>query len=494
MPKRVRRKVVKKRVKVARRWRAPKPMRAHPFLSALALVALLLLLVGIHNTSKTLPDGLSFKGSEHPAQVEFLADRTFERNGTRVEQEIFDRALDMVAHAQELIVADFFLLSEFHGEMPALGRPLSGELVDAIITQKSAHPELEAFVITDPINTVYGSVENEQLTRLEAAGVTVIMTRLNRLRDSNPLYSSPWRLFAMPFSTGPGSAVENPFGEGEISLRSFLQLLNFKANHRKTLVVDEGSTYRALVTSANPHDASSAHANVAATFTGPAALDVLRAEAAVMAYSWGGAVQVPTLAAEESATTVQVVTEGAIRDAVLRTIDATERGDTIELAMFYLSDRAVMRALKEARWRGVTVRVILDPNKDAFGRKKNGIPNRQTGLELHRAGADVRWAETRGEQFHTKLLIVTTADGRTTIILGSANFTRRNLDDLNLELSVVIRGDAGSEVVRDARGYFTRIWRNEDGTYTVPFVDYKDPSLRKQFQYRLMEWTGMSTF
>jgi phosphatidylserine/phosphatidylglycerophosphate/cardiolipin synthase-like enzyme len=37
--------------------------------------------------------------------------------------------------------------------------------------------------------------------------------------------------------------------------------------------------------------------------------------------------------------------------------------------MFYLSERQI-EALKQAKKRGVDVRMILDPNKDAFGRQK----------------------------------------------------------------------------------------------------------------------------
>ena len=51
--------------------------------------------------------------------------------------------------------------------------------------------------------------------------------------------------------------------------------------------------------------------------------------------------------------------------------------------MFYLSERQIVKALITAKERGVNVRVLLDPNKDAFGREKNGIPNRQVASELN---------------------------------------------------------------------------------------------------------------
>lgn len=71
-------------------------------------------------------------------------------------------------------------------------------------------------------------------------------------------------------------------GPGQVTLRSYLTLLNFKANHRKTLVVDEGDRWTALVTTANPHDASSAHSNLGLTFQGPAVAELLDSELAVV--------------------------------------------------------------------------------------------------------------------------------------------------------------------------------------------------------------------
>ncbi len=52
------------------------------------------------------------------------------------------------------------------------------------------------------------------------------------------------------------------------------------------------------------------------------------------------------------------------------------------------------------------MRVLLDPNKDAFGFEKSGLPNRQVASELIAAsdGAiKLRWYRTHGEQFHAKL-------------------------------------------------------------------------------------------
>ena len=59
-----------------------------------------------------------------------------------------------------------------------------------------------------------------------------------------------------------------------------------------------------------------------------------------------------------------------------------------------------------------------------------------------KAGVAVRWGNTQGEQLHSKMLLLERADGTGFLLLGSANFTRRNLDDYNLELDVAVRGPA----------------------------------------------------
>lgn len=94
--------------------------------------------------------------------------------------------------------------------------------------------------------------------------------------------------------------------------------------------------------------------------------------------------------------------------------------------MFYLSERQIVKSLFAAHERGVKLRVLLDANKDAFGLEKNGVPNRPVAAELHQAGIPLRWCNTQGEQCHSKMLIKRNAQQQE-MILGSANFTARNL-------------------------------------------------------------------
>ena len=192
---------------------------------------------------------------------------------------------------------------------------------------------------------------------------------------------------------------------------------------------------------------------------------------------------------------IQVVTEEAIADAAEAMIGAAGATDKLDLAMFYLADRSIVRALKAAAERGVAIRVILDPNKDAFGREKNGMPNRQVARELVAAGVPVRWAMTRGEQMHAKMLLVKRADGTAELLLGSANFTRRNIRNYNLETDVRVAGRMSAPALADASDYVERLWTNTgDRVFTVGYETFRDDSRWRVFRYRFQEATGLCTW
>lgn len=472
--------------------------------------ALLLLLaawigMAVWHRYKPLPEGLSVATPMRaPDQVHFLADYTWtDAGGDRhVDQQVFPRMLELIARADRLVVMDMFLYNHFAGETGGDDmRPLSLEVTDALVRRKAARPGLRAILITDPINGFYGSLELPQFQRLRTAGVEVVITDLNKLRASNPAWSGIWRLCCQWFGpTSDGGWLPNPVGDQEVTLRSVFRLLNFKANHRKTLVVDSGDSWIGMVTSGNAHDASSAHSNIAIEFSGAAALDLLATERAVAAFSapdldWPRVQPPPASASDANGARMQVLTEAEIRDGVSAMLDASGPGDSIDLAMFYISHRGIVEGLMAARARDAQVRVLLDPNKDAFGRQKGGIPNRSVAAELVDAGVEVRWCDTHGEQCHDKLILALRADGGAELIAGSANFTRRNLDDLNLETSVRVTAPADSELMRHTASYFERRWA-EPGVrnYSVPYSVYAAEGWFRYWRYRFMEFTGLSTF
>jgi len=472
------------------------------FLGLVIIGTCLLAGTGWYNVYKPLPAGLSYEGPIRPVkEIAFYRDLTWvdAEGKRRTQQEIFDKILQMINGARYFVVLDMFLFNDFIGNELSPYRRLAQELTEALLARKRKYPEMQIVVVTDPINTVYNGLENRYFARMKVENIQVVFTELEVLRDSNPAYSAFWRIFVKPFGNSPGSLLPNPFGKGRVSLRSYLAMLNFKANHRKLVICDAGREYAALITSANPHDGSAAHGNTAIYIKGPAALDLLQSEKAVPGFPEGCNLppdpdaELPKSA--QSEITVQVVSEGRIKDVLLSAINLAGKGDSLDMIVFYLSDRDIVSALKRAFLRDARVRILLDPNKDAFGRAKNGIPNRQVAAELVKAGIPVRWSNTHGEQSHTKMLMVEYKDGQSMFALGSANFTRRNLEDLNLETDIAVHGPRANPIFLEARNYTDLLWNNPDGRkFSVDYIEYADNSFFRRLMYRWMEATGMSTF
>lgn len=491
--------------------------RRRIFRGSLLTILLAWCAVGAWHSYKPMPPGTDVASpwSEVPLNdLHLLTDVTVTdgRGQVVVRQQIYDEVLRIVDAAEEYIVLDFFLFNEHRGVTSEDSRPphrvLTEELRDRLLARRAARPELKVLFVTDPINDIYGSMPSPDLEALRAAGVEVVLTDLDQLRDSNPIYSALWRMTVKWWASDePGQGwLPNPLDTGptRVSLSAWLRLLNFKANHRKLIVADDGKGgIVGLVTSANPHDASSAHSNIGLRFSGATAAAALASELAVARFSgWSGDWRPPTPTATASMVNVarlRLVSERAIKDTLSSVIRTTESGESIAIAIFYLSDRDIVDDLVDAADRGVNIRLILDPNKDAFGRTKDGVPNRPVAAELRRRSGgkiEVRWYRTHGEQFHTKLALVRRADS-VFALLGSANFTRRNLAGYNLETSVALETGLATPLAQELINYFETLWQNDPVAlheFTTDFPTYEDQSFTRYWRYRLMEATGLSTF
>ena len=403
------------------------------YIIVLAALFLLLGSVAVYHEMRSLPEGLSYTGEVHYLQEEdvtFLLDRTYMQDGEQVrEHEIIDYVTDTIRDAEEYVLADLFLFNPYGAQEHH--RPLTQEVTQALLDTQA-----DAYLVTDPINTVYDGLRAPHIETLRNSDVHVTITDHNALRDANLLYVPIYRTFFSWTGNNPDRGwLPNVFGEEKITLRSYWHLLTFRANHRKVVVADSEDDVVTIISTGNPHDASSHHTNMAVAIKGPLAHDVWRTERPLA--------DIPpppqSTTRPPSDITAQLVTEGAIKQALLRELNNTTRGDTVQVGAFYLSEKHVIQALIDAHERGVTVHVILDPNKDSFGIEKDGVPNKQSARKLARAGVTVRWFDTHGEQFHTKMVAIHKQDGTSVLIIGSANFTRRNLDDYNLETNAVAR-------------------------------------------------------
>ncbi|MFG6149139.1 phospholipase D family protein [Halobacillus sp. B23F22_1] len=461
---------------------------------------ILAFVIAFHTSWKSLPEGMAYEGQYRNVEdVEFYKDLTYEdENGEVVhELEIFEEMFDTIAEAEEFIVIDMFLFNGYSDDGEKFPN-IAEELTDRLIEQKEEHEDLQVVFITDEINTVYGSYESEEVDRLRDHNIDVVLTDLNRLRDSNPVYSSIWRVFFSWLGTSGDGWIANPFASEapDVTLRSYLKLLNVKANHRKVLVTEDA----AMVSSANPHDESGFHENAAFKMTGPIIKDILEAEEAVVRFS--GEADYPEyenmdFGEEEGALEVQYITEQKIKNAVLEELEKAEEGDRVWLGMYYLADRQIIDGLDKAADRGTTVNIVMDPNKQSFGHEKSGLPNLPVAAEMNNLANDnlnLKWYDVNMEQFHLKTLYVDRKD-ENVIVSGSGNYTRRNLANLNLEADVRIKGGPDEEVFTEVNDYFTKIWENEDGNYTADYEEYQDNlSTVRYLTYHLQKWTWFTTY
>ena len=474
------------------------------------LILLAGLIFGVYGLYKPLPDGVNSESQVYnvpESSVEFFYDATYlNKDGQREsKQEIFDEIFKMIKGAKKFILLDMFLFNDFKGKGTESHRSLSDELAELLINKKKTNPKIEIFFVSDPVNTVYGGYKSPHFEKLEKSGVKIIITDLKKLRDSNPIYSGFYRAIFQWFGNkNEGGYFTNPFDKtkSKVTARSYLTMLNFKANHRKLIVADEEigrkTKVATLITSANPHDGSSAHSNSAIKIRDSIWSDVLKIEEVIGKFSGNSfRVNISGVSDEKGDFKVKLLTEKKIRDNLLNLVNGLGKGDSIDIAMFYLSDRKVVEALKQADKKGANIRIILDPNKDAFGRRKNGVPNRPIADELFKntkGNTQIRWCDTHGEQCHSKMTLIKNFSGYH-LLLGSANLTRRNIGNYNLETNALIESDRKVGAIKRAYEFFDETWENKYGRiYTTDYEKYKDEALYKKLWYRLGESTGVSSF
>ncbi|MEK5523934.1 phospholipase [Heyndrickxia sporothermodurans] len=453
----------------------------------------------LYHVYKPLPKGISYEGQIHHVSeddISFLTDLTYQKEGhLQIEQEIFPRIFEVIEQAQQFIVCDFFLFNSYY-DHDLNFPPLSESMAQRLIRKKREKPNMRIIVITDDINTYYGSHKSKELEEMKRNGIEVVMTNLDPLRDSTPLYSAVWRMFIRPFGQSGKGWIPNAMADTapHMTIRSYLELLNIKANHRKTFATEKS----AFILSGNPHDASAYFSNHAIEIKGPIIQDLLLSEQAAVELSNGP--KLPTYSSKDGKKgeyEVQLLTEGKVFEHILKAINQTNPGDELWMGMFYIADRKIIHSLLKAADRGVNIKLILDPNENAFGNKKSGLPNRPVARELNKKSKGkihIRWYNTGKEQYHAKLIYIKKRK-HAQIFSGSTNLTLRNLADYNLETDVKITAPIEAKLVGKVDRYFQRIWTNRDAKYTLELSKFQGKLIFLQNGvYRLQKLLHLTTY
>lgn len=134
-----------------------------------------------------------------------------------------------------------------------------------------------------------------------------------------------------------------------------------------------------------------------------------------------------------------------IRSRLLELVSGARR--RVDAEVFVLSDPEVIAALGAARLRGVSVRILLDPNQDS---------NQETCSVLRLGGVEVAWFPVApGQKLHAKAGLFDA-----TLLLGSANWSVSGLNS-NHELDAETRRPAQTSAFQawfDADWALARPW------------------------------------
>ncbi len=408
------------------------------------------------NSAKPLPPGThvsSLPARLAESQVDFIDD-DMQRGATLA------RELDAIDRAEQVVVVDQC--------------PLAQELAQRLLQRKRRRPNLKILLITDPRNQAYGGTAAQTLSILEATGIIVVRIRLSLLRDSNPLYSSLWRLtigwWSSPFDEpAPLAALRNR---------------NAKADQRQLLVADDGAGGWTSIILSGSLDGSRATGPVSLEVRGLLAHDIVASEVQMASWSTDDdrfPAAPPMMSRGVGSIDARFLTEGAIRTSLREEIAIAADGDSIDVLAESVADRQIIGALRRAAARGVRVRLLLDPDLPGTG---------AAAAELLRDGAgriDVRWQVPIGRHDARYALIRHRND--VWIDLGSASLTRRGLDDFDLDANIELHMPARASPARAATEHFGTAW-----ALAAAYETRADESLESYWRYRVAEATGLAMF
>jgi hypothetical protein len=414
--------------------------------TAVVILLALCAAVGFWNSVKPLPPGM---------HVRSLEARLAESDAAFLTPDVApQRVLTLIDHAVRLVVLDLR-----SGDTRAFAALLTSHL----LARKRARPNLQILLTTDPLGEAGRAARSIDLRSIEAAGIIVARTQVDRLRDSNPVFSAPWRvLLAWWIDALPA-----------IGLQAWLRLQNGNANQRAVAVADDGNGgWVGIVLDGE----------TGVQVGGALAADIAAAELRVAVWSTDDD-RLPAAPAVDrtdvGSIDARYLTEGAVRDALLETLRAAGGGDELCIATGNLAQRRLVEALKEAARRGAAIRLLLPVND---------LPNQATAGELVREGAGaiiVRWRPPGDPGPVAKLLLARHAHD-VMVEFGSADFTRRGLDDENLTANLELRVPQRSALARTAVAFFDGQWAS-----AAAYEQYSDESASKYWRYRLLEATGL---
>ena len=509
------------------------------------------------STIKTPPLGINYESPIRETEnAEFHYDLTYlDKDGNiQYDRNLWDATYKVIDNAKDYLIVEMFLFNDLYNKDKEHFPEFAKEYTERLVKKQKENPNLKVYILADETNNFYGAFEHPFITSMKNAGINVIIVDIFKLKDTFPWYSPFWRTFIKPMGNPQNKGwITNFYGDmwPKLTIRNLLRALNVKAVHKKVFLNEK----EVVVSSANIHDPSYFHENIAIYTDGPIVKDVLHNLQLVAKFSDSeinvdgsdrrmenimnsgsndktetdektlnsenqkennvkqinnkeneqNVKEKTSINSEKNSITdteghtykIQYLTEGAIGKHLDEDIDSLKVGDELLMGMYFLADKGVIDRLIRAANRGVKIRIIFDRSRDAFGMSTNGLPNKPVSKKLKKktkGKIEIKWYFTNNEQYHTKITLMKKTDGNVIINAGSANLIKKNIRGYIMDANFRILTTQDSKISKDIYEYFDRLWENKDGLFTLNFDDEPTTGGFSDFMYKILDATQLGSF
>ena len=509
------------------------------------------------STIKTPPLGINYESPIRETEnAEFHYDLTYlDKDGNiQYDRNLWDATYKVIDNAKDYLIVEMFLFNDLYNKDKEHFPEFAKEYTERLVKKQKENPNLKVYILADENNNFYGAFEHPFITSMKNAGINVIIVNIFKLKDTFPWYSPFWRTFIKPMENPQNKGwITNFYGDmwPKLTIRNLLRALNVKADHKKVFLNEK----EVVVSSANIHDPSYFHENIAIYTDGPIVKDVLHNLQLVAKFSDSeinvdgsdrrmenimnsssndktetdektlnsenqkennvkqinneeneqNVKEKTSINSEKNSITdteghtykIQYLTEGAIGKHLDEDIDSLKAGDELLMGMYFLADKGVIDRLIKAANRGVKIRIIFDRSRDAFGMSTNGLPNKPVSKKLKKktkGKIEIKWYFTNNEQYHTKITLMKKTDGNVIINAGSANLIKKNIRGYIMDANFRILTTQNSKISKDIYEYFDRLWENKDGLFTLNFDDEPTTGGFSDFMYKILDATQLGSF
>ena len=229
------------------------------------------------STIKNPPLGINYESPIRETEnAEFHYDLTYlDKDGNiQYDRNLWNATLKVVDNAKDYLIIEMFLFNDLYNKDKEHFPEFAKEYTERLVKKQQENPNLKVYILADENNNFYGAFEHPFITSMKNAGINVIIVDIFKLKDTFPWYSPIWRTFIKPMGNPQNKGwITNFYGDmwPKLTIRNLLRALNVKADHKKVFLNEK----EVLVSSANIHDPSYFHENIAIYTDGPIAKDVL---------------------------------------------------------------------------------------------------------------------------------------------------------------------------------------------------------------------------